>query len=347
VTAAKVQALDGFLRKPDPAIAAILIHGDDLGEVHDHAAAIVRKIAGSIDDPFNVMTLDEAALAGDGGRIVDEVQAQSLLGGRRAVWVRGAGASFLKAMAPVLAGEISGNLVVAESTALARTSPLRSRFEESPHALAVALYEASPEDAQARVVTLLRREGFAITEEATLKLVELAGTSAPLLEREVEKLASYARGRSEVSLADVEILCGAAAETTADDLVDAALGGDVVLADRQFALIVQAGGDPGAVLSALLQHLQRLADLKIVIERGMKAEQALRSARPPVFFKRHGAMLGQLRTWTLADLLGASATVAAAIPEARLTSTLAQSLASRAVLAVARNGRALQSRSMR
>ena len=57
MTAIKPAGLDAFLRKPDPAIAAILIYGEEGDAVRELAQRAVKKVAGSLDDPFSVMTV--------------------------------------------------------------------------------------------------------------------------------------------------------------------------------------------------------------------------------------------------------------------------------------------------
>ena len=144
MTAIKPAGLDAFLRKPDPAIAALLIYGEEPDAVRELAQRAVKKVAGSLDDPFTVTTLLEQDLASDPARLADEVQSISMFGGQKAIWIKGAGDAFLKAVLPVLEGKTSGNLVVAEAAALAKSSQLRAEFEKSPHALVVPLYEAEP-----------------------------------------------------------------------------------------------------------------------------------------------------------------------------------------------------------
>src|SRR5580765_7014666 len=97
MTILKADGLERFLRKPDPGIGAILIYGEDTGAVRDLARRAVEKVAGRLDDPFAVVTLEDAALSSDSGRLADEVQSMSLMGGIRVVWVRGAGSSFASA----------------------------------------------------------------------------------------------------------------------------------------------------------------------------------------------------------------------------------------------------------
>ncbi len=336
MTAIRPQALDAFLRKPDPAVGAILIYGDEPDSVRDLAGRIVKKIAGSLDDPFSVVLLQDADLASDPARLADEVQSMSMFGGARAIWVKGAEQGFLKAAAPVLDGKVTGNLVIGESGPLGKSSGLRAAFESSPHVRIVPLYEADPAEIAGLVEQSLAREQLRIDQEAVHRFIELAGTSRGLVRREVEKLALYAMGQERVTLADVEAVCGNDTGARPDDLADSVMLGEVSEADRLFSELVQSGIDAGRLLSSVHQHVMKLQDFRIAMERGTPAEQALRAARPPIFFKRQSRVQTQLRAWGLSELATAGNTVGTAVLQVRQNAGLGTAIASRCLLSLAR-----------
>jgi DNA polymerase-3 subunit delta len=342
MTAIRPPGLEAFLRKPDPAIAAIMIYGDEAEAVRELAQRVVAKVAGSSDDPFSVTTIAEQDLASDPGRLADEVQSISMFGGARAIWVKGVGEAFLKAVAPVLEAERRGNLVVAEAAALSKSSELRKLFETSPHALVLPLYEAKDEEIAASVARILAQDNLQIGDEALARFIELAGFSRALVKREAEKLALYALGAGRVSLADVEAVCGNDTGATTDELADSVFGGDIADADRLFHDLLRSGRDPGQLLSAVQKHAFRLADFRLAVERGTPAEQAVKQARPPVFFNRQQAVQAQLRAWTLADLVKAGNTLSTQVLAARQNGDLAATIASRCVLSLARKGLSLR-----
>lgn len=342
MTAIRPPGLESFLRKPDPAVAAILIYGDEPGAVRDLAAKTVRKLAGSLDDPFAVITLQDSELAGDPGRLIDEVQSRSMFGDIRVVWLREAGEAFAKACAPLLDGRVSGNRVIAEAGMLSKASGLRNLFEKSPHGLILPLYDANPAEAGALARSVLMADGIRINEEVLHRFIELAGTSRSLVQREAEKLALYCMGLTEATLADVEAVCGNDTGAAPDQLADSVMAGEVVATDRLFQALVAGGTDAGRLLSAVHAHAMQLQDIKAAVERGGQAAQLLRSARPTIFFKRHDAIQTQLRAWSMADLVMAGSTLGQAVLQTRQMSFLGEAIASRCLLSLARKGLALR-----
>jgi DNA polymerase-3 subunit delta len=342
MTAIKPAGLDSFLRKPDPAIAALLIYGDEPDAVRELASRAVKKVAGSLDDPFTVTTLLDQDLAGDPARLADEVQSISMFGGQKAVWVKGAGEAFLKAVLPVLEGKTGGNLVVAEAPTLPKSSQLRALFEKSPHALVVPLYEAEPGEIAQLVEQLIAKDNMRIGQNAMARFLALAGTSRGLVRREAEKLALYCLGNERVSPEDVEAVCGNDTGSTADELADSVFGGDVEDADRLFHDLVRSGQDPGRLLGIVHQQAMRLQEFRVAIDRGAQSDQVLKQARPPVFFKRQSTVKAQLRAWSLSDLVTAGSTLSANVLAARQNAALAEAIAGRCLLSLARKALVLR-----
>ncbi len=337
----KAAAFDGFLKKPPPDLRAVLIYGADAEAVRELAKRAVVKTAGTADDPFRVVRLDDAVLVSDPGRLADEFASLSMLGGSRVVWITEADQAFLKSVESILNGSASGNLIVAESGNLAKTSRLRTVFEKSEKAFAVAVYESDGDQIAALIESILSPLGLVLAPHAGARLLELLGTDRAAARQEIGKLATYCLGAGEIRLEDVEAICGDSSSENADGLIDAVFAGHVEQVDHDFTALTGAGLDAGRILTLAGLHVVKLQSLRLDIDRGMQAEDVLRSARPPVFFKRHETVRLQLRIWDLAALLSAAATLSYCTLQMRRMPALAETLASRVLLALARNGRAL------
>ena len=140
----------------------------------------------------------------------------------------------------------------------------------------------------------------------------------------------------------MEAVCGNDTGSTPDELVDAVFGGDVEAADRLFHDLVRGGEDAGRLLGIVHQQAMRLAEFRLAIDRGVQAEQVVKQARPPVFFRRQRLVLNQLRAWSLTDLVTAGSTLSANVLAARQNAALAQAIAGRSLLSLARKGLSLR-----
>jgi DNA polymerase-3 subunit delta len=334
----KWTGIEGFLRRDAGKAIAVLIYGPDSGTVRERARQLVISVAGSLDDPFAVMRLDDAALVADPARLVDEAQALSFGGGRRVVWVENAAVGFLKAM-PLLASDTAANLVVAEAGALAKSSALRSLFEPAANLWIVPCYEDSAIDLERLIAEELDAKGLATDTDVRQALVNLLGADRRMSRQELAKLALYCHGKANVTLADVEAVCGDVGELSADDLLNAVFDGAIAEADDAFTRLRDSGLSGSGLLAMAASHAARLARLRVDVERnGRTAEMAVRQARPPVFFKQQPAMQRQVALWDGEALLAASELLGRATRDTRTTalSALNDQITHRAFLSLAR-----------
>ncbi|MDV3182626.1 MAG: hypothetical protein Q8869_02025 [Candidatus Phytoplasma australasiaticum] len=102
----------------------VLLYGDDLGLIRERAAQCVKLVAESLDDPFRVAVLDQE----QHGRLEEEMGALSLIGGRRAIWVRDAQDALLPRVMAALAID-SDTVLVIEAPGLASRAKLRTSLE--------------------------------------------------------------------------------------------------------------------------------------------------------------------------------------------------------------------------
>ncbi|HEX5326427.1 MAG TPA: DNA polymerase III subunit delta [Acetobacteraceae bacterium] len=326
--------LPGFLRDPGPC-RIVLLYGDDAGLIRERAEALVRVVAGSLDDPFRVAELARDELA----RLPEEAASQSLTGGRRVVRVREAGDAALAPVQTVLKGSAPA-LVVIEAAGLASRSKLRAAVEAAADAAAIGCY---PEEGRALEETIratLAASEVSAEPEALAWLAGQLGADRGSTRREVEKLALYVGPGGRVDLQAAAACVGDLAGLSLDDALFAATAGDVGLTDRALELAMAEGTSPVGVIRAALMHLQRLHRARLALDAGASAAEAARSARPPVFFRRVGAFSRALGLWPAAALMAAMEGLAEAERGCKRTGAPDTVLCRNAVLALARRSHA-------
>ena len=329
-----------FLTSPSPKMAAALIYGPDLGLVHERAEALVRRFAGSLDDPFRVSDLSGSQLKDDPARLTDETFALSMAGGRRAVRVRSVTdthSALFENLFEVVAGRKPEEIafVVVEASDLGPRSSLRALFEESPSAAAIPCYLDSPEELEALVQSTLREKGLMIEDEALTYLVERLGEDRGASRSEIEKLTLYGDGAQRITLSDVRALTGSGGTVGFDDASLAAATGDAPELDRSLTLLYDEGTAPVAVLRGAQRFFQRLHIAAGKMAGGMDAESALKTLRPPVFFKEMPRWKVALQAWSPRRVSDAQEILLKAEADCKTTGMPAAALAARALLQIA------------
>ena len=328
-----------FLRRPDPAIRAILLFGPDAGLVRERADTLARGICPDPRDPFRVAELVGAQLAADPARLADEAAAQSLVGGRRVVRVREAGDALAKLFVTTI-DEVPGDaLILVEAGELPSRSSLRRAFEEARRGAAIGCYPDTPRDLAAVVRDSLAAGHVAVSRDATEYLVAHLGGDRLLTRSELDKLVLYAGEGGRIELADAEAVIGDSAQLSLDDAVFAAAEGDAAGIERALDRVFQEGESPVTVVRALLRHLQRLHLFAARIAAGASAAEVVRGARPPVFFKQQDNVMRQLALWDEARLRPPLRAVAEAELHIKTTGFPAETICRDALPAVAQAAR--------
>jgi DNA polymerase-3 subunit delta len=329
---ARIQA---FLRAPGDC-CVVLLFGDDAGMIRDRAEALVRAVAGSLDDPFLVTELPREEIR----RLPDEAAGLSLIGGRRVVRVRDVTDAAADPVQTVLRGQAPA-LVVLEGPTIASRSKLRTVLEAAANGVAIGCY---PEEGRALEETIretLRAGGVGIEPDALSWLSQQLGADRASTRAELEKLALYVGPGNRADL-DAAMTCvGDLAGLSLDDALFAATTGDVATADRALEAAVAEGAAPVQVLRAALGHLQKLHRARLVMdEQGLGAADAVKGIRPPVFYQKVGAFTRSLGLWPAATLTAAMAALSEAERGCKRTGWPDQVLCRNAVLTLARRSAA-------
>jgi DNA polymerase III subunit delta len=290
---------DRYTARPPSELVAALVFGPDQGLVRERAEKLVKSVVSDLGDPFRVSELDDALLSNDPARLADEAAALSMMGGRRVVRVRNAGNGLAKLFEAFLESPGGDALIVVEAGDLAKSSALRSAFEDAEKAAAIACYADGARDIAEVVRETLKAEGLSIASDALDEAVAALGSDRGVTRREIEKLALYAHGQGRVMIEDVRAVVGDESEARTEEVCDAAGEGDMARLDRALERLWIAGTSPVGVLRAGLSHFQRLAMVK---SQPGGADTAIKRLRPPVHFKREASFKAQVQRWSEANL---------------------------------------------
>lgn len=323
---------EAFLRDPGP-IRLILLYGEDAGLVRERGNSLVRRVAGTSDDPFRVVELDRDTVSA----MADEVASAPLTGGRRVLVLRNAGEFAVAAVQAALAGRGDG-LIVLEAPPLSARSKLRTMVEAAPNAAAIACY---PDDDRALAATIqatLGELGIGIDSDALLWLASQLGVDRAVTRREVEKLGLLVGRGGRVSLSDAQSCVGDLAGLSLEDALFSATAGDVAGTDRALELAMSEGASPVQILRLALAHIQRLHQARLSMTDGVSSAEAVKSVRPPIFFRRVRAFEQALNVWNIGALEVAATRLADAEYACKRTNAPSEIISRNVILGLAQRG---------
>lgn len=297
----KSHEVDGWLARPDPKIAIVLVYGPDRGLVAERAKSFAAKSGVALDDAFSVVRLDAGEVERDPGRLADEAGTISMFSARRLIWVRDAGASkpLADAVKSLTSAPPTDTVVLIEAGDLKKGAALRTAVESSPIAMALPCYADDQRSIDAVIDAALQKAGMSMELEARQALKRNLGGDRLASRSEIDKLITYAHGRKAIELDDVAAATGDASSVSADAIVDAALLGKAAELDLAFSRFMAGGNPLFQLLNTALRQFQSLDMLRSAMDSsGKSASAAVAGARPPVFFARRGIVETALSRWT-------------------------------------------------
>ncbi len=352
MVALKGKAINAFLAKPDPAVAAVLIYGPDLGLVRERGGALAKSVVADFSDPFNYLELTDADLKGDPARLADEAGALSFMGGTRAIRVRTTGEAAAKAVAALIdgldAGALKPNaLIIIEAGDLSPRSGVRKAFEKAKHAAALPCYADGPGDVRALAGAMAQEQGLSFETDALDLAVSLLGDDRGLTRAELEKLMLF-KGPSKtrrpddsarISEDDVRTVLVDAIGDVLDDAAAATADGAPAALSLVLHRAAMSGASPIGLLRALQRAFSRLHTAQSFVAAGEPPAAAIKKLRPPVFFKEQRAFEARLRAWPLKRLDTALEMLISAELDAKSTGAPAREIVERTALRLAHMGR--------
>jgi DNA polymerase-3 subunit delta len=290
------RGIDRFLNDPGPC-SVILLYGPDAGLVSERARALTKRIAGTLDDPFLIAELN----ADQAGRIMEEVTAQALGGGRRVVRVRDASDAMLTHVQAALDAKAESVLIL-QAGDLPGKSKLRALADRAAQAGSIGCYPPEGAKLSSLIEDQLSALKISISHEALTWCQSRLSSDSGAVRQAIEKLLLYAGEGGKLTLADVIEAMDDQASASVGEAIDAALTGDLAGLDRAITLALAEGGAPIGILRILMAELRRLLLLVSQIADGVAARDALAAARPPVFFRRVNIVTKQTQLWSVASL---------------------------------------------
>lgn len=340
--------IDRFLKSPDAAVRAALIHGRDRSGVTERSEILCRTVTPDLNDPFNVTVLTEADIDGDEIRLEEALTALSMLGGRRLVRVRldGARPSVDKALAAALKTHADGGfnpdaILVIEAGALGRDSALRKAAEAAPGAAAIACYEDEVGDMARMTREALTADKVALSSEALERFVARLPKERGLMRQEIERLILYigpGSGRV-LEAAELEDFLGVEPDASLQDAALQAFGGRAAQAQSGLRRAFAEGESAVVAVRQASIHLGKLRRINVLQANGANAKEAAKAAG--VFWKQEAEMLRQARSWRLEALDAVLDSVNAADTATKSTGLPDHLIAERLLLEISARARRL------
>lgn len=331
--------IEAYLAKPQSLHPVILLFGPDAGLVRERAEALVAVSVDDAKDPFALVRMDGDDLASEPSRLVEEAMSIPMFGGRRAVRVRVGTKSFVSGVETLLGEALKDCRVIIEAGDLRKDAPLRTLCEKAKSAAAISCYADGVRDLARLIDMEMQDAGLSIAADAREVLIGLLGGDRQASRNEVRKLALYAHGKGNVMLDDISAVITDASALALDPMIDNAFAGRAADFEVHFSKAIAGGTTPNAIMFAAQRQAALLHKAALQVESGQSVESAYGRAIPRWHFSREGLVQTALRNLSPARLAQFMQQLGDAAFDVRRRAALAETIAQRALMAIAVNAR--------
>ncbi len=291
--------VEGFVKNPDAGIRCVLIYGPDQTLVSELARTLTTSLGIPPGDPFRTDEISADQIAADKALLADAAAAQSLDKGSRLVRITDASDRITPVIEDFLDSLPGAAMIVLEAKELSRKrSSLVKLMEGANAGAALACYEDTDQDRESYFAEMFRAAGVQVDNDAVDWLAGTLDANRGISRREIEKLCLLVQPGERLTM---ELVLSAVAESggaALDSLVYAALGGDVPKLEKWLERAALEDMSPIGMVRALIAQFFKLMELHMATQGGLGIDGAIKSQRPPVFFKNVEPLKRQYRLWS-------------------------------------------------
>lgn len=324
-----------FVTNPPNNITAVLLFGTDPGQVSERSLKLAQVFASREDPPGEVIRIDDNDLEDDSGRLAVELQTRPMFSGRkivRATTGRRLTSPLIRSI--IDGGPLEGVLIV-EAGNLKPDDALRKAFEKGAGLAAIGCYPDTAADISSLITEVLSSFDMKITPAAHSLLMSRLGADRALSRAEIEKLALYGFDKGTIDEDDVDAIVGDASDLQLERIAEAAARGDAKQAMTDLGRAIASGDDPQVIILITQRYFLKLHRVRSEMDQGARADEALRSLRPPLHFKQRDVFAATVKRWSRIKLDKALERISETARGARLSSAQSDTLTERMILALA------------
>ena len=269
-------------------IKSILFYGVNIG-LKKHFKNIFKKN----NKKSLIKNYNQEDLIRDKNILHDEIDNPSLFSEDKLIFIEGVSDKVFSLLEPII-DDLQNNKLIIFADPLDKRSKLRSYYEDSKTAMAVACYEDN-ELTIKKIITNRLKDFKGLSAENINLIIDNCGVDRVKLENELSKINTYFINKS-IERNKLEDLLNLKSNDDFDLLKDAAIGGNKIKTNK---LLSDTTLEPEKNILYLNIINQRLNKLYEVVDhsKNTKIDDQLAKLKPPIFWKDKPIFISQMKIW--------------------------------------------------
>ena len=269
-----------------------LFYGENDGDKNEEIENIIKKNSGR-----EIIKYDEKEILQANDYFYNEIFSQSLFGDKKILIINRAGDKLTDVMITILEKNIIDTIIIINSSILEKKSKLRKLFEKEKELICIPFYK----DTESTLISITQKffaeKKLNISRSSVNLLINKCNGDRRILKDELRKIELFSMYKKKITNEEIIKLVNLIENFSISELVDNALAKNKtktlnILNENNFN-----SEDSIIILRTFLLKLKRILKISVAYLKDKNLENAINTAKPPIFWKDKEIIKIQVSTW--------------------------------------------------
>lgn len=250
----------------------------------------------------NINRYDEKEFIENYNIIVTEVLTKSLFESEKIIIISRTSDKILKLIQEIFERDIKDIKFILKSGILEKKSKLRNFFEKNENLVIVPFYEDDVNSLSTIALNFIRKNNIKMSRESLNLIVNRANGNRENLKNDLEKIFNFSITNKNIDTENIIKLTNLSENYGINELADSYLEKNIKSTSKILNENIFSEQDCVLIIRTILSKSKRLMNIIEIYNETKDLDEAIMSAKPPVFWKDKISVKKQAKTWVLSEL---------------------------------------------
>jgi DNA polymerase-3 subunit delta len=291
-----------FKKLEIPDVNSFLFYGENSGRIEDCVDMTVKFIKQKYENINIINVSNEDLKTNSFQSLISNYNNLDLFGNKNIVIFSIIDQKTSKEITKYLANQSLTFYLICKSDQLKKASAFRSFFENSDHSVTVACYEETEQEKNSLIKSSLLDDEIKVSENELSQLSNILSNQRHEILNELQKVRISIKTSKKTLAESIDLICRKS-NGDIDNLVYSLASKEKNNFLVNFFNSKEIQNDLIRFVNYFSEHLFKLLEVKEKIRNGENRNLAVKSLRPPIFFKRLDKFNNQVEQWHEKEIL--------------------------------------------
>ena len=258
--------------------------------------SFLKKFEGTINK------YDEKEFIENYNIIASEVLTKSLFEREKIIIISRTSDKILKLIQEILERDIKDIKFILKSGILEKKSKLRNFFEKNKNIVIVPFYEDDINSLSTIALNFIRKNNIKMSRESLNLIINRANGNRENLKNDLEKIFNFSITNKNIDSENIINLTNLAENYGINELADSYLEKNIKSTSKILNENIFSDQDCVLIIRTILSKSKRLMNIIEIYNETKDLDEAIMSAKPPIFWKDKISVKKQVKSWILSEL---------------------------------------------